>query len=148
MRWADWAWTGLRWLFALFFFATGVAIATSLTLGWPGAVHQPTVPAQAFDNALHHSGFMDPLIGASYLVGGAALAFRRTTPLGLILLAPSVVVIFFFDTFLAASAPVGVATLAVWGLLALRHLPRFHGLWSDSPDHAPPNRVAKAAPPR
>src|SRR4051812_12251151 len=73
----DWAWTGLRWLYALFFFTTGVAILSHLVTGWPGPIHQPTIAAQALDDALHHSGFMDPLICASYLVGGAALALRR-----------------------------------------------------------------------
>jgi hypothetical protein len=134
------AWTGLRWLFALFFFATGVAIATSLLIGWPGLIHQPTASAQALDNALHQSGFMDPLIGASYLVGGTALALRRTAPLGLILLAPTVVVIFFFDTFLAASAPVGIAVVAIWGILALRHFSAFRGLWSYGLDKPAPPR--------
>src|SRR4249919_1637249 len=101
MRPGDIAWIGLRWLFALFFFSTGVAIALGLTIGWPPAIQQPTASAQALYSALHAAGFMDPLLGASYLVGGAALALRRTAPLGLVLLAPSVVVIFFFDTFLA-----------------------------------------------
>jgi hypothetical protein len=79
---------------------------------------------------------MDPLIGASYLVGGAALALRRTAPLGLILLAPTVVVIFFFDTFLARLPVPGVLTLAVWGLLALRLLPAYRGLWTYGEDPA------------
>jgi hypothetical protein len=136
MKWADAAWTGLRWLFALFFFLTGVAIAVHLATGWGSNIHQPTLSAQALDDALHQSGFMDPLIGASYLVGGAALALRRTAPLGLILLAPTVVVIFFFDTFLARLPVPGVLTLAVWGLLALRLLPAYRGLWTYGEDPA------------
>ncbi|HEY0436386.1 MAG TPA: hypothetical protein VGC92_07095 [Phenylobacterium sp.] len=136
MRWTDWAWTGLRWLFAFFFFSTGVAIVAKTVFGIGGYIHQPTAAAQALDTALHQSGFMDPLLGASYLVGGAAMAWRRTAPLGIVLLGPAVVVIFFFDTFLARLPIPGVLTLAVWGVLALRFLPAYQGLWTFGVDTA------------
>ena len=136
MRWSDWAWTGLRWLFALFFFTTGLAIAAKVIFGVGDYIHQPTAAAQALDTALHQSGFMDPLIGASYLVGGAALAWRRSAPLGIILLGPTVVVIFFFDTFLARLPIPGVLVLAFWGLLALRFLSAYRPLWTYGGDPA------------
>ncbi|MFL5295160.1 MAG: hypothetical protein ACJ798_02145 [Phenylobacterium sp.] len=136
MRWTEWAWTGLRWLFGLFFFTTGAAIAANTIFDLGGYIHQPTAAAQALDTALHQSGFMDPLLAASYVVGGAALAWRRTAPLGLVLLAPAIVVIFFFDTFLARLPIPGVLTLAVWGLLALRFLPAYQGLWTYGEDPA------------
>ena len=68
--------------------------------------------------------------------GGAALAVRRTAPLGLVLLAPSVVAIFFFDTFLAGAPLPGLLTAAIWGALALRHFAAFKGLWSYAPARA------------
>jgi hypothetical protein len=138
MRVLDWAWIGLRWLFGAFFFSTGVVIVLYLVFGIGHTIVQPTAAAQVFDDALHRSGFMDPLIALSYLVGGAALALRRTTPLGLILLAPSVVVIFFFDAVLAHLVPIACAVAGVWGLLALRHFDGFRGLWS----YGGPIRVA------
>jgi len=136
MRWTDWAWTALRWVFGLFFFSTGLFMAAHLVFGVGQDIVQPTPAAADLYAALHRSGFIDPLLGASYLVGGGALALRRTAPLGLVLLAPSVVVIFFFDTFLARLPVPGVLTLALWGLLALRFLPAYQGLWTFGVDPA------------
>jgi hypothetical protein len=138
MRFLDYGLTGLRWLFGAFFFSTGVVIALYLTLHVGKAIVQPTAAAQALDDALHRSGFIDPLLSICYMVGGAALALRRTTPLGLILLAPSVVVIFFFDAFLAHAVAAACITAAVWGVLALRHFDGFRGLWN----YGRPIRVA------
>ena len=129
MKPAALAWTLLRWVFALFFFATGVAIAIHVLFGIGGPPTPPTAADAAFQSALHRSGFIDPLLAVSYLVGGGALAWRRTAPLGLVLLAPSVVVIACDDILLAGAAPVGLAVTAVWGLLALRFFDGFRGLW-------------------
>jgi hypothetical protein len=136
MRPADMAWTGLRWLFGVFFFSTGLMIAGHLAFGVGKDFVQPTAAAADLYAALHRAGFIDPVLCASYLAGGGALALKRTAPLGLILLAPSVVVIFFFDTFLARLPIPGVLTLAVWGLLALRFLPAYRGLWTYGEDPA------------
>ena len=130
MRLGDMAWTALRWIYALFFFGTGVAILLYVLFGIGGPPVPPTAADAAFQGALHQSGFIDPLLAASYLVGGGALALRRTTPLGLILLAPAVVIIACDDILLANAAPVGIAVAGIWGLLALRSLPDFRGLWS------------------
>ena len=64
------------------------------------------------------------------MVGGGALFRQRTTPLGLVLLAPAVVVIACDDILLANSAPVGIAVAAIWGVLALRFVAGFQGLWN------------------
>lgn len=130
MRLGDKAWNGLRWLYALFFFATGIAILIHILFGVGGPPAPPTQADAAFQGALHRSGFIDPLLAATYLVGGGALALRRTTPLGLILLAPAVGVIACDDILLANAAPVGIAVAAIWGVLALRFLDGFRGLWS------------------
>jgi hypothetical protein len=132
MRPVEMAWTLLRWLYALFFFATGVAIALHVMFGIGGPPTPPTAADAAFQGALHRSGFIDPLLAVSFLGGGGALALRRTTPLGLVLLAPAVAVIACDDILLANAAPVGVAVLVVWGLLALRVFPGFRGLWTYS----------------
>ena len=133
MRPAEMAWTGLRWLYGLFFFTTGIAIAVYVLFGIGGPPPPPTLADAAFQDALHRSGFIDPLLTVSFLVGGAALALRRTTPLGLVLLAPAVAVIACDDILLANAAPVGVAVAAIWGLLALRVFGGFRGLWSYAP---------------
>ena len=130
MRPAEMTWTGLRWLYALFFFTTGLAIAVHVLLGVGGPPRAPTAAAQAFHDALGQTRFMDALVGASYLAGGGALLLRRTTPLGLVLLAPAATVILFDNVLLAGTAPVGLATAAVWGLLAWRFRSAFQGLWT------------------
>ena len=128
MRLADMAWTGLRWLYALFFFTTGIAIAAYVLFRIGGPPPPPTAADAAFQGALHRSGFIDPLLAVSFLAGGGALALRRTTPLGLVLLAPSVAVIACDDILLANAAPVGLAVAVIWGLLALRMFTGFQGL--------------------
>ena len=130
MRPADMALTGLRWLYGLFFFGTGVAIAVYVTTGLGGPPAPPTAADAAFQGALHRAGFIDPLVAVSFLLGGGALALRRTTPLGLVLLAPAVAVIACDDILLANAAPVGLAVAAIWGLLALSVFPAFQGLWT------------------
>jgi hypothetical protein len=141
---ADKALTGLRWLFGAFFFATGVAIAIHVTTGMGGPPTQPTAAAKALDDALQASHIIDPLLAVSFLGGGGALALRRTTPLGLVLLAPAVAVIALFDTVLAGVPAVGLGVAAIWGVLALRFFDAFSGLWT----YGAPMRVAKAPPPR
>jgi len=130
MRAADMIWTGLRWIYALFFFTAGIAVVAFLLFHIAGPPVPPTAADAAFQGALHRSGFIDPLLAISYLAGGGALAFRRTAPLGLVLLAPSVVVIACDDILLANAAPVGVAVAVIWGLLALRVFGGFRGLWT------------------
>ena len=141
---ADKALTGLRWLFGAFFFVTGLFIAFHVATGLGGPPRQPTAAAQALDDALQASHIIDPLLAVSYLAGGGALALRRTTPLGLVLLAPAVAVIAIFDAVLAGLPAVGLGVAAVWGVLALRFFDGFGGLWT----YGAPMRVAKAPPPR
>src|SRR4051812_22379739 len=87
--------TAARWLFALLYFGTGVVIALSL-LGLVSPLQQPTGPASAFPAALTQSRFIDPLLSLCFLLGGGALALSRTAPLGVVVLAPAVVIIFCF----------------------------------------------------
>ncbi len=133
MRVSNKAWTGLRWIYALFFVATGVAIMLHVLVGIGEPPVPPTQADAAFQEALHRSGFIDPLLAVSYLVGGGSLFRRQTTPLGLVVLAPAVVVIACDDILLANAATVGIAVAAVWGALALRSFAGFHGLWSYVP---------------
>jgi hypothetical protein len=87
---------------------------------------------------------------ASYLAGGAALAIRRTAPLGLALLAPAVTIILLFDVVVARLPVPGLAwpglvwpglawpgldVELVWAVLALRHFDRFRCLWNVGQGH-------------
>src|SRR3546814_16941291 len=67
-----------------------------------------TMPAASdFASALDRTGFMNPLIIGTMLMGGAALLFERSAPVGLLLLGPSVAVIAGFLWFLTGKL--------VWG---------------------------------
>lgn len=93
-------WVALRIFFGLFFLLMGLW-AVSSAFGFAEPPEQPTKAAAAFTDALTKSGFMDPLLGISFILGGAALLARRTAPLGIVMLAPSVAVILFFHLFLS-----------------------------------------------
>ncbi len=126
------AFTAARWLFALLYFGTGVVIALSL-FGLVSPPQQPTVPASAFTAALTQSRFIDPLLSLCFLVGGAALALSRTAPLGIVVLAPAVVVIFCFHLVLSGQWVWGSLNLAWLALLAWHYRAAYRPLWSHSP---------------
>jgi len=113
-------WTTARLIFALFFLSTGIAIWTHVLLGIGGAPVQPTERAQAFTDALTATGFMDPLVGLSYVAGGGALLAKRTSPLGIVLLGPSIVVILLFHLTLSGQIVWGPFVAAWFAALAWR----------------------------
>jgi hypothetical protein len=106
-------WTVARCVFGLFFLTTGLWIWVHILTGLLPVPVQPTAQAQAFTNALDATGFMNELLGLSYLAGGTALLTRRTAPLGLVLLGPSVVVILFFHLELSGQVYWG-PFVAIW----------------------------------
>jgi hypothetical protein len=125
-------WGALRLVYGLFFLSTGVWIWLHILTGrFPPPV-QPTAEAAAFMAALSASGFFDPLLGASYLVGGGALLTQRTAPLGLVILAPAVAVILFFDIMLAGQTVWPVSVAAWFGVLVWRYRAGLRPLWEFS----------------
>ena len=118
-----------RWIFGLFYFATGVWIALA-QFGLSAPPPQPTPAASAFTNALTASRFVDPLIAVAYLFGGGALLLRRTSPVGVLLLAPIVVVIFFFHLVLSGQWVWGTINLLWLAALAWSHRTAYTPLWN------------------
>lgn len=90
-----------------------------------------TAEGIAFFAALHASKFMLPLLGLCFLAGGLCLLLDRTAPLGLILLAPPIVVIPLYNWLLErqpfTSGPF-VVTIEI--LLAWYYWDRFKPLWN------------------
>lgn len=119
-------WPALRIVYGLFFLAMGVWATTGIG---PRPV-QPTRAAADFTQALTDTGFMDPLLGASFLLGGGALLFHRTAPLGIVALAPSVAVILFFHLFLSGQYIWGPFVAAYLAALAWHYRGGFVPLWS------------------
>lgn len=110
-------WCVLRYLYAAYYLFIGVYLALSLV----GIVALPlpkvSEASAAFQGALAKTGFMFPLLAFTYIASACALCFHRTAPLGLVLLAPVAVIIFFTDTLLDTAWLFG--TLNVVILLAL-----------------------------
>jgi hypothetical protein len=102
----------LRLIFASYYFGVGVV---GLALG--DRAKDLALAPTTFQRALSETGFMDPLLCLACLVGGGAMFFRRTTPLGVVILAPIVTVIFLFHLMITNSGAWGTLNLA-W-LLAL-----------------------------
>jgi hypothetical protein len=119
-----------RWLFGLWYVITGCAWLVSHLLGRGVAQHETVAGAIAFQTALTESRFMDPLLASTCLFGGAALLFRRTSPLGIVVLAPVVVVIFLFHVVLSGNWIWGTLNLFWLAGLAWRCRRAFATLWS------------------
>ncbi len=93
-------------------------------------------PGADFQNALEASGFIVPVMLTCYVLGGAALLFSRTAPLGIVLLAPFVAVIFFYHILLGGSALWALFWAAGLLLLAWRYRDAFKALVSFSDSRA------------
>ncbi len=119
-----------RWLYALFYAYIGASWFSYTFFGtaWPD--HKEAPAAKALTTALTDSGIVDPLIAASCLVGGALLFFRRTAPLGIVILAPLVTGIFVFHLLLNHDWPWGTFHFCYLAVLAWLHRSAFRPLWN------------------
>ena len=98
-----------RILLGLIFFVFGLN-------GFLQFIPQPPAPekAMAFMGALAATGYMFPLIKSVEVIGGALLLSNRFVPLALAIVAPNVVNIVLFHTFLApAGLPIALLVLAL-----------------------------------
>jgi hypothetical protein len=119
-----------RWIFGLWYLASGGAWLVAHRLGRGGAHHEVAPGAIAFQKALTESQFMDPLLALACFFGGAALLIRRTAPLGIAMLAPVVVVIFLFHLVLTGNWMWGTLNLVWFAGLAWCFRRAFTALWS------------------
>ena len=121
---------GLRWFAGLFYLSTALIALTHVTRMPEGS----TPEAAAFFLALHASGFMLPLLGFCFFAGGLLLLLDRTAPLGLILVAPPVVVIPLYNALLERQPfTSGPFVLTIEIFLAWYYWARFKPLWSGAP---------------
>ncbi len=119
MRRMNQGWRLIRIIYGAFFFALGLwALASVFGYGTPP--DQPTKPAAEFIQALSNARFVDPLLALSFIAGGGLLLLNRTAPLGLLLLAPSVVVILFFHLVLSGQYVWGTFVAAYFLVLSWR----------------------------
>jgi hypothetical protein len=126
MRYERIIWTIARVLFGLFFLYAPIMILIAF-----GGQHPPEAQpaAAAFTQALNASGFMNPMLIAVLLAGGAAMLFDRSAPIGLLLLGPPIAVIAAFHWCLTGNYVWG-SVWPVWFLaLAWRYRRVFARLW-------------------
>jgi hypothetical protein len=116
----------LSYAFAIFSMCIYAALATYMK-GLPPLM-PPTAAARAFLVALMVTPFFTPLLAVTFLTGASALLFQRTAPLGIALLAPPMVVIFFFHIFLTGMVLWGVVWAGSLAVLAWGHRDAFAAL--------------------
>jgi hypothetical protein len=114
-----------RLVFALWYFGVG-------TLGFVtnNASKDVAHATTAFEKALAETGFMNLLLCAACFAGGGALLFRRIAPLGIVILAPLVIIIFFFHLVITKNYLWGTLNL-VWLVALVWYFRRgFDSLWN------------------
>lgn len=143
MKFGNMGWTAARILFGLFFLYAPLMVLIEF-----GGRNPPETVAAASDFALalDRTGFMNPLIIGTMLIGGAALLFQRSAPLGLILLGPSVVVIACFHWFLTGKLIWGSIWLIWFLLLTWKQRTTFARLWAPVTPTAEAPTLASTSP--
>ncbi len=122
-------WRLARWAYGFFYVASGLHMGAVKAGLLPVPDFHHTEAGAAFHRAMTATGFLDPSIALGYVIGGFCLLRLRTAPLGVVLLAPLVLVIFLFNLLLSPTWPWGTAHL-LWLLVLAWHLrPAFTPLW-------------------
>ena len=129
------AWTTARVLFGIFFIYSPIMVIVKF-----GGHHPPEVlPAAAqFTQALDATGFMTPALIVALFIGGVAMLFDRTAPVGLILLGAPVFTIAGFHWFLTHNYVWGSIWPIWFALLAWRYRAVFARLIERRPPASAP----------
>lgn len=103
MKIVDWAKSIFRIGYGGFFVIVGLYGSYSLFSGGGNPFDVEAGPGADFQRALEETGFVVPVMLACFIIGGSALFLSRTAPLGIVTLAPFVVVIFGYHVLLGGS---------------------------------------------
>jgi hypothetical protein len=121
-----------RCIYGLFILVDGgLRVVGSMQGQYLGFV-QPS--ADAFNRALWDTHFMNPLLGVSFVVAGLALFSNRTAPLGVALILPTMIIIFFFHVFLTGEVIWGTCHLLFTLFLLWVYRDAFKPLWNFRAD--------------
>ena len=123
-------WRVVRWLFGAFYLISGAQFALVLAGVLPKPDFVVSDASAAFQNALAATGFVIPLLFLTYIVSGALLLRERTAPLGIVMLAPVMVIIFFTNTMLDRAWIWGGANALILAALAWQFRSAFIPLWN------------------
>jgi hypothetical protein len=115
----------VRLIFASWYFGVGViGFITN------DAVKDAAKASTPLEKAMAESLFMNPLLCLACLVGGGAMLFRRTAPLGIVMLAPLVIIIFCFHMVVTKSYLWGSLNLILLAANVWQFRRRFDQLWN------------------
>lgn len=123
-------WRILRYLYAAYYLLIGTYLALSLLGVLPAPHLKISEASAAFQGALGKTGFMFPLLAFTYVVAALAMISFRTAPLGLVLLAPVAVVIFFTDVLLDTAWLWGTLNAVILAALAWHFRSAYRPLWT------------------
>ncbi len=120
----------LKIIYALFYLAVGFR-GTIASLGlMSNPKFEMSDPARQFQDALIDTGFVMEIVSLVFFIAGILMLFKRTTPLGIIILAPLVVVILFNHVMLGGSIIWGVSHALLLALFAWSYRDAFSPLWN------------------
>lgn len=114
-----------RLIFALWYFGVGIVGFTT-----NDAVKDAAQASTSLEKAMAETGFMNLLLCLACFLGGGAMFFRRTTPLGIVILAPLVIIIFCFHIVITKSYFWGSLNLFLLAALAWHFRRGFDQLWN------------------
>jgi len=114
-----------RLIFASWYF--GVGIVGFIT---NDAVKDAAWASTSLEKAMAETGFMNLLLCLACFVGGGTMLFRRTTPLGIVMLGPLVIIIFCFHMVVTKSYLWGSRNLILLAALAWQVRRGFDQLWN------------------
>ncbi len=117
----------VRLIFALWYFGVGV-----IGLITNDAAKDAAMASTSLERGMAESLFMNPLLCLACLAGGGAMLIRRTTPLGIAILAPLVIIIFCFHMVITKSYVWGSLNLILLAANAWRFRRGFERLWNYS----------------
>ena len=115
-----------RLLFASYYFFIGGIQQLVESLG--SASSAPT--ESAFEQALVDTHYMIPLLSVGCICSGALLFFRRTVPLGVVLVTPIVIIIFLYHLFITRAWIWGTLNVLFLGVVGWQFRHGFTCLWN------------------
>lgn len=125
-----------RWVYSVFFFLIG-AHALLVSAGiLPHSEYPGSPESKAFAEAVFSTGFIGPIMSITYVASGILMLFKRTAPLGIVLLVPFVVVILFTHLMLNGNPVFGIILASLLGLFAWQFRKAYQPMWNYQDEKA------------
>jgi hypothetical protein len=122
--------TLIRWIYSVFFFLIGAQALLVLAGILPHSGYPGSPESKAFTDAVFSTGFIGPIMSITYVSSGILMLFNRTAPLGIVLLAPFVVVILFTHLMLNGTPALGIIIASLLGLFAWQFRKAYQPMWN------------------